>query len=351
MTGVAAYFAAGEAPYALALRFGDVPIAVRTNHPDVQTRLRRYFSPFVVRGVGDERTEVTLMQGIVEPRGCFLDVQRGPGKRVKEAVQEVAGGRLILKRSTGVLMGLEPGSAYAQGDLLTNLNQAVNLINAAYAKRVLRRGHVLFHASAVTRNGGTAVLAGAPGAGKSSSALHLLEDGFRFLSNDRVLALAGSDHVEVLGYPKQPRVNPGTLVRHPRLVALLTAEDRNNLATLSPEELWLLERKCDVDLDAIYGSGTVALSGSMRCLILLKWRLKGGAFVVRRLRGPEALLELPLFYKDLGAFDLDQPSTALGMAGKLSSYAAILDQVAVLEVSGGVDFPSLVSLVRDALAT
>jgi len=37
--------------------------------------------------------------------------------------------------------------------------------------------------------------------------LHLVEDSFRFLSADRVLALAGSDQVEVLGYPKQPRVN------------------------------------------------------------------------------------------------------------------------------------------------
>ena len=39
------------------------------------------------------------------------------------------------------------------------------------------------------------------------------------------------------------------------------------------------------------------------------------------------------------------------MASRLSPYVAILDQVAVLEVSGGVDFPSLVSLVGDALAT
>ena len=62
---------------------------------------------------------------------------------------------------------------------------------------------------------------------------------------------------------------------------------------LSPEELRLLERKRDVDLDAIYGSGTVALSRNMKCLVLLKWRLKEEAFVVRRLRPPEALLELP----------------------------------------------------------
>ena len=349
MREVAEYFARVETPYTLALEFGDVPVAVRTNHAEVQSRLRRYFSPFVTNGVRDGRTEVTLLHGSVEPRGCFLDLERGSGKRVKEAIQEVPGGRLILKRSTGVLMGLEPGYAYAQGDLLTNLNQAVNLINAGYAKALLRRGHVLFHASAVTRDGRAAVLAGAPGAGKSSSALHLVEDGFRFLSNDRVLAQAGPGRVEALGYPKQPRVNPGTLVRHPRLAALLTPEDRNSLAMLSPEELWLLERKCDVDLDAIYGSGTVELSGSMKCFILLKWRLKSGAFAVRRLRPPEALLELPLYYKDLGAFDLDRPSTALGTASTLSSYAAILDQVGTFEVSGGVDFPSLVCLVGKVL--
>src|SRR5262249_40868812 len=159
--------------------FGDVPLAVRTNHPEVQTRLRRYFSPFVTSGVGDGRIEVTLIHGRVAPQGCFLDVERGSGKRVKEAIQEVPGGRLILKPATGVLMGLEPGGAYAQGDLLANLNQAVNLINAGYAKVLLRRGHVLFHASAVTRDGRAAVLAGAPGAGKSSSALHLVEHGLR----------------------------------------------------------------------------------------------------------------------------------------------------------------------------
>jgi hypothetical protein len=74
--------------------------------------------------------------------------------------------------------------------------------------------------------------------------------------------------------------------------------------------------------------------------VLLKWRFKGGAFVVRRLRPPEALLELPLFYKDLGAFDLDQPSTALGMASKLSSYAAILG------LAGVASLPPFVSVKK-----
>ena len=61
-----------------------------------------------------------------------------------------------------------------------------------------------------------------PGAGKSTASLHVVEAGWRFLSNDRVLARATSDgRVEVRGYPKQPRVNPGTLVHHPRLAESL----------------------------------------------------------------------------------------------------------------------------------
>jgi hypothetical protein len=44
-------------------------------------------------------------------------------------------------------------------------------------------------------------------------------------------------------------------------------------------------------------------------------------------------------------------SPTLGMASKLSSYAAIVDQVAVLEVSGGVDIPRLVSFVGEELTT
>jgi hypothetical protein len=108
------------------------------------------------------------------------------------------------------------------------------------------------------------VLAGPPGAGKSTAALHLVERGFRFLSNDRVLARSASDSVEALGYPKQPRVNPGTLVHHPRLGDLLEPGDRRVLEALSPAELWRLERKRDVDLDTIYGKGTVELRGRMQ---------------------------------------------------------------------------------------
>lgn len=350
MTEVAAHFAPVETPYALALRFVDVPLAVRTNDREIWARLRTYFSPFVAESVPDDTDQITLIQGEAAPAGIFVDVRRGNGRRPKEAVRDLAGGRLILKRATGVLMGLEPRRAFAIGDLIANLNQAVNLVNACYAKTFLRRGHVLFHASGVTWGGRTAILSGVPGAGKSTTALHLVEEGFHFLSNDRVLAQAAGGRVGVVGYPKQPRVNPGTLLHHPRLVALVKPEDRETLSALPQEELWSFERKSDVDLDTMYGPGTVQLTGTMKCLILLKWRLNSGTYSARRLSPSEGMANLPLFYKDLGAFDLDRPSMAPRTVQDLSRYAAILEQIDILEISGGVDFSALVDLVGEELA-
>jgi HprK-related kinase B len=264
-------------------------------------------------------------------------------------VCDVRGGRLVRKLATGVVMGLERRDAFAVGDLVRHLNQAINLVNNRYAKAVLRRGHLLLHASAVARDGRAVALAGPPGAGKSTASLHLVEDGFRFVSNDRLLVRPAADGVEALGYPKQPRVNPGTLLHHPRLRSLLEPDDRAALAALSPAELWKLERKCDVDLETIYGQGTFTLQTTLIALIVLTWRPAGTGLAVRRLERSEALACLPLIRKDLGVFDLDRRRRQDSVREVLA-YSAVFARIAVVEVSGGVDFPALRPVVEAALA-
>jgi HprK-related kinase B len=338
-----------ETPHSLSLRFADVPILVKTNDPEVRARLSSYFGAYVGSG-SSPMAEVRLVQGSVPIPSGFADLAREGGRRPKEATREVAGGRLILKRATGVLMGLWPGGAFAAGDILANLNQGINLVNSCYATVVLRRGHVLLHASAVSRDQRTAVLAGPPGAGKSTSALHLVEAGFHCLSNDRVLAKPMPDMVEALGYPKQPRVNPGTLLGHPRLSALLEPADRAALGALPARDLWELERKSDVDLDRIYGPGTVDLRGRMEALVLLKWRRDGLELDVRRLSVDEALAALPLVYKNLGAFDLDRAPGATMTDAEREAFRALFGRVAVVEVTGGVDFGGLVGIVDKLLS-
>src|SRR5215470_10842340 len=95
-----------DTPFQLPLRFVDVPVCVRTNDESVCSRLRAYFAPYVVEPTAAPSTEVILIQGHADTRGAFEDVKRGSGRRVKEAVREEPGCRLILKRTTGVLMGL-----------------------------------------------------------------------------------------------------------------------------------------------------------------------------------------------------------------------------------------------------
>jgi HprK-related kinase B len=333
-------------PLGLWLRFVDVTVQVTTNDTDVWTALGRYYAPYVTGPTRTPAAQVSLIQGPVEHTADFVDVPRAPRQRVKEAVCEGSGGRLILKRQTGVVMGLWPGRAFAAGDLRTHLNQAVNLVNACYAKTVMTRGSVLLHASAVARADRAVVLAGVPGAGKSTAALHLVEAGLRFVSNDRVLAGTDGDVVEVRGYPKQPRVNPGTLLHHPRLVALLGPEERAALGGMDRWALWNLEAKRDVDLDAIYGPGTVRLRARMQALVLLKWRLDGRGLDVRRLDVDEALAEAAVFEKDLGVFDLDRAPHAPAAAAR---YRGVLRRVPVIAVTGAPDFAALVPLVNDLL--
>ena len=61
------------------------------------------------------------------------------------------------------------------------------------------------------------------------------------------------------------------------------------------------------------------------------------------------MANLPLFQKDLGVFDSDRPVRRLDAVGHLSQYAAVLERVHVVEVTGGVEFSALVDVVGELL--
>lgn len=346
MTHAGAIVAGVATPHALHLGILDVPLTVLTNDADILARLRRYYAPYSDRTPSSTGTVVKLVQGRpASPKGLTA-ISRPPGRSVKEAVREVADGRLILKRRTGVLMALWPGHAAAVGDLRSHLNQAINLINTCWARAHLQDGFLLFHAAGVVRDDQAVLLAGPAGAGKSTGALHLLEAGFRFLSNDRVLARADADGVEVRGYPKQPRVNPGTLLHHPRLRTLLDRDERRRLRFRSPAALRALEAKRDVDLEAVYGPGSVQLRGRLAGIVLLTWSWEGGTFAAAPITAEAALAKRALFVKDLGAFDPAAPATG-APGGDGRDYAALLERAPIIAVTGRVDFDALVGLVTD----
>jgi HprK-related kinase B len=257
----------------VSFQFLDSAFTVKTNSQELAQKLSDYFSGWEHARSSENPHVIHAIVGQASVDGDRLvDVARRPGKRVKEAYYDVPEGRVVFKKRTGVVVFIRDAERYLVGDLFDNMNQLVNQINEVYVEDFLRRGYVLIHASAViNRRGYGVAFCSDSGIGKSSVAVALLEGGFRFLSNDRVLIKADGDSVHLVGVPKKPRVNPGTILAIPSLHGILSPEELRQYAAMDREELWPLESKHDVEVNDIFGAGKLALSGTLGAVYLLNW--------------------------------------------------------------------------------
>jgi HprK-related kinase B len=114
--------------------------------------------------------------------------QPDPGKtKIKEEYFELADGRVVRKRLTGMVFIFGEGENVAVGPCLENINQVVNFVNSRYIEWMLCKGCILGHAAGVILNGNKLAVAGFSGAGKSTLVLHLMNEGGTFVSNDRLM--------------------------------------------------------------------------------------------------------------------------------------------------------------------
>ncbi len=337
----------------LDLAFLDVPFSVHSNSSSLVQALSEYFAPYRAPRVSHAQTILALQVCPDHvPDLPWREVPReDASRRVKEAFVDVRRSRLIRKMRTGVLIEVAPGEALIVGDLLTHQNQVVNLITTLFGLAMLRRGYRLIHAAGVADGGMGIAIAAASGKGKSTAALRLVGRGYVFLSNDRLLLAppstvdgGGQDGLEVIGYPKWPRVNPGTLLHDPHLRILLTTEDAADLAVMTAEELWRLERKHDVDVARVYGPARIALRARLRHLILLDWQRDGIGWRMRRLSLDEGLSFFPVFHKDSGVYDLDHPGDVRRPADPVA-HRSLLAHLAIWVVEGMADFDRLADAV------
>ena len=98
---------------------------------------------------------------------------------------------------------------------------------------------------------------GNSGSGKSSLALQLIERGWLRLREQRPRAACAlyAARVHVVGLPKKPRVNPGTLLASQMLVAAsAAARSVRAYSGMAPAELWNVEDKHDVDVSEALGA-------------------------------------------------------------------------------------------------
>jgi HprK-related kinase B len=175
-------------------------------------------------------------------------------------------------------------------------------------------------------------------------ALAVVERGYRFVTNDRLLVRPLNGRVEMVGVPKRPRVNPGTLMRLSRLTPVASPSDLRRYRRLSPDELWTVEEKWDVDVDAIFGQGTFQLAGRLDAVYMLRWHPREAAgWQVHQLEPAERKTSLAGMAKTVGVYDLHPPAPT----EQQMLLDTIADTIPIYEVTGRVDVMALRSYLLE----
>ena len=328
----------------VSMHFLDVPFTIKTDSEDLAVKLRDYFKAWLCRGGGAGVHTVYAFQGEgVYDEHKLQDVVRREGKNVKEAYYDNDDGRVVLKKRTGATVYIKDKERYVVGNLLLHLHQLVNVIDEVLEEDFMDRGYALFHASAVAdANGRGVLLTSSSGVGKSTLALSLVEQGFKFLSNDRVLARVEDGHVHLVGEPKKPRVNPGTILSLPSLNHIITADERQMYAARSRSELWQLEHKYDADVDAIFGPGTFVLEALLSSVYVLNWKVDQHGPIIEILSVDEAI---DMIRPQVLSLDLRRRQAVHPLEAE-EQLRSICQVVPVFNVKGGVGMAELTGMIQ-----
>lgn len=313
-------------------------IRVRSNSELLIEQVRRYYSAFVTT-VDRSRVVVTVVE--CDPVSFDLPLSvvphNDPEKTPKDSFVDLRDGRFIKKMRTDMAFAITADERLAVGPCLENLNQVINFIDAQYIDEHVSRGGVLLHGSGVSRENCGLVLAGFSGMGKSTLSLQMLERGFDFISNDRVIVDCELPGTRMYGVAKQPRVNPGTILANSSLSDLLTDERAKELDALPAEKLWHLEEKYDVSIDEFFGEGRRRLLARLEGLVILNWHRSNERTKLERVDLAARADLLPAIMKPPGlycwsTFGDPHPEP------DASDYIQALADSPVYEVTGGIDF-------------
>ena len=324
-------------------------IEIATDQSTLRDRLARYFREWVVtpelhphiRIVAIEcpTPDLEVAWGIPEPS---LGSRPAPTEYV-----DLPDGRLVLNRRAGLVFALGAGMHLVMGRCRRHTDELVGFVNDRYLQWRLSQRFLPMRAAAVGRGGRYVALCGAHGAGRSTTAVRLLTEGFDFLAHEQVLLRPAEYGVEILGMPRHPRVNPGTILSLPALEDLIGPTDQIRLRALPQAELAALEHEYDVFVDEVAGADRFTTRGYLSAVVVFNWDAREGepaAHEVDLSIRPD-LLPLLMTTPDL-CEEPDRPEDIDLSRGK---YLDVLSRRPVVEITGRRDFDAAARLARDVL--
>jgi HprK-related kinase B len=326
------------ADHLLNLKFGNCKIQVLLNNQALRDELTDYYAPFVCSS-GHPDISITVHEApppvLSLPFTVYLP---DPGKtKIKEEYADLPDGRIVRKRLTGMVFIFGYGENLAIGPCQKNPNQVVNFINNRHIEWELCRGCLLGHAAGVVWKDRGLALAGFSGTGKSTLALHIMNHGAVFISNDRLMIEKQGEGLIMFGVAKLPRINPGTILNNPSLIRIMSYEEQEEFSGLPKEVLWNLEHKYDAPIEECFGKDRFVLDAPMNALVILNWKSGGGPLKVQKIDPGKRLDLLPAFMKSTGLFFTPLEGCAMPEPS-VQNYVDFLRRCPMLEFSGGIDF-------------
>jgi HprK-related kinase B len=325
-------------PYTFKLNLNGLGIQLHLSDAKLESILVEYFRIYV-----DNKVPATIhihgYQGSIKlPDFPFRDKDPEPNKaQIKEEYYDTESFRVVRKKLTHMVYFFDEHRNFVFGDCLNNANQVINFVNNRYIQWKLQNNSLLFHASGVALGESGLALSGFSGMGKSTLALHMMDLGFDFVSNDRLLIHKTDGSLVMDGLVKYPRINPGTILNNPMLESIIPEQKRRELSLLDPSELRKLEQKYDVILDKLYGEDRFHLSAKLTGLVVLNWDWHKIDVHLKKINLRNHSMLLQAFMKTPGLFYYSGKSYEQSE----ERYISLLDTCPVYVVEGGVNFKNL----------
>ncbi|BBP44161.1 HprK-related kinase B [Thiosulfativibrio zosterae] len=357
-------------PHALRIQLPGLVISLHSNSERLIDTLKSYFDCVLL---SDEHPQTDIQLFAVQMDEIPLEIRNLPwqdwhreaGKiGRKEACFDAdykgISYRWILKVKTQVVFcqrGQTESSdsalhSFALGPVNNHPNQIINFMLTQFLNHRQRLGSLLGHASALRIHNKGVAIAGLSGGGKSTLMLKLLEKGQHFISNDRILCHATAEGIQLQGIPKQPRINPGTIVFNPRLHGLMSESERQSYLAMPTEELRAHEEKYDADVNQLFWPNCYLAENRLDALVVLNWQANPEHPTFCRqttlAKSPELVAAI---MKTPGVFFAEANSQfiANGKAPHPQRYLDLLGELPCLELTGNIDFEAAERLVIQAL--
>tara|TARA_B100000745_G_C20151739_1_gene394866 strand:- start:1356 stop:2474 length:1119 start_codon:yes stop_codon:yes gene_type:complete len=333
------------------LALPDAYYAIHVSDNALRVELAHYFRSVVVSHSASAVSRNAVPIYVIDMPDFSWDAdwknwQREPGKSGrKDAYLDIDGGRIIYKVRTGMVFLQSMSNKVAIGPAKANVNQVINFINNQYMNHLQQQGWLICHAAALTWYDKGIALAGFSGGGKSTSMLHLMaDDATKFVSNDRLFVKCINGKVMMRGVPKMPRVNPGTLLNNPKLLSLLTNEEKARYTSLSKSELLELEQKYDVDIESVYGADRIVYESELTHFVVLNWSHRNTSpMQIENVYSTELAQHVPPIQKSPGPFYQNESGEFLSdpTPPATSRYVDFLENISVLKTTRQADFAGL----------